>query len=161
MADLLSKDMLADLIINIINILILFFVTKKLLYKPVKKYLDKRKEAQDTLLREAEAINAQAKSDAEKYAELLLDADKIKAATAKAAEKEASLKAQSIISEAEKLSESIKAESLKKAEKEKEKMLADAKKQLGEMAVELSEKIIGREVSDEDNRRIIDSFFGE
>ena len=37
MAELLSKDMLADLIINIANILILFFVTRKLLYKPVNK----------------------------------------------------------------------------------------------------------------------------
>ena len=43
MAELLSKDMLADLAINIVNILVLFFVTRALLYKPVKKYLAARK----------------------------------------------------------------------------------------------------------------------
>lgn len=161
MADLISKDMLADLIINIINILILFFVTKKLMYKPVKKFLDKRKETQAAALSEAQEMKAKAGSDAEKYAELLKDAESIKANAVKDAEKEAALKAQNIISQAEKQAESIKKESLQKAEKEKEKMLADAKNQLGEMAVELSEKIIGREVSDADNRRIIDSFFGE
>lgn len=161
MADLISKDMLADLIINIINILILFFVTKKLLYKPVKKYLDKRKEAQKAALSEAEAMKAQAQSDAEKYARLLENAESIKAEAVKEARKEAADKAQDIILQAEKQAQSIKKESREKAEKEKEKLLADAKYQLGEMAIELSEKIIGREVTDTDNRRIIESFFGE
>ena len=41
---LVSKEMIADLIINIINILVLFFLTKALLYKPVKKYLNARRE---------------------------------------------------------------------------------------------------------------------
>ena len=64
MAELLSKDMLADLIINIVNILILFFVTKKLLYKPVKKYLAQRKER--TTAAEKEAQTAKVNADAER-----------------------------------------------------------------------------------------------
>ena len=56
MGDLLSKEMLGDLIINIINIAILFFATKALLYKPVKKALDSRRAAQAKLLEEAEQL---------------------------------------------------------------------------------------------------------
>ena len=43
MNGLISSEMLADLVINIINIVILFLVTKKLLYKPVKQFLDANK----------------------------------------------------------------------------------------------------------------------
>jgi len=160
MADLISKDMLADLIINIINIVILFLVTKKLLYNPVKKYLDKRKLAQEDALTQAQELRAQARLDAEKYGGLIAEAESIKEEAVRKAEKEASVRAQSIISEAEKQSEAIRAQTLEKAEKEKEKMIADAKEQLGEIAIDISEKIIGREITDADNRRIIDSFFG-
>ncbi|MBQ7637774.1 MAG: ATP synthase F0 subunit B, partial [Clostridia bacterium] len=153
MADLLSKDMLADLIINIINIVILFLVTKKLLYKPVKSYLDKRKQAGADALAEAEKLRAEAQLDAEKYSALVADAESVKEEAVRQAEREASLRAGSIIADAEKQAEAIKTETREKAEKEKEKMLADAKEQLGAIAVDISEKIIGREITDNDNRK--------
>ena len=59
---LVSKEMIADLIINIINILVLFFLTKALLYKPVKKFLNARRERMEA---ERQAA-AQAQSDADR-----------------------------------------------------------------------------------------------
>lgn len=160
MADILSKDMLADLIINIINILILFFVTKALLYKPVKKFLDARRQAQADTLAEAEKELARVREKQEKYNALMADSAALRTNTMNEATRQAEAAAEKILADARSEAQSILSDSRRAAEREKEKMLADAKGQLGGLAVEISEKIIGREVTDADNRAIIDSFFG-
>ena len=66
-----------------------------------------------------------------------------------------------IIAAANEEAESILQNGRAAAERERAKMLSDAQEQLGALAVELSGRILGREVTDADNRRIIDSFFGE
>ena len=40
----MSKDLIADLLINIVSIIVLYLVVKKLAYNPVKKFLDARTE---------------------------------------------------------------------------------------------------------------------
>lgn len=160
MGDLLSKEMLWDLVINIINILILFFVTKTLLYKPVKKVLEQRKAAQAKLLEEAEQQKTHAMEKKEQYDALMADSAAIRLTTMREAETQAKEKAEEILSEARAEAAAITETTRAKAEAEREKMLSDARDQLGAIAVELSGKILGREVTDEDNRRIIDSFFG-
>ena len=161
MGELLSKEMLADLIINIINILILFFVSKALLYKPVKKYLDARREREAEALREAEELKSEAEARQKQYAALTADTAAIKAKAVQDAQKKAERKADEIIAAANEEAQTILQNSREAAERERAKMLSDAQEQLGALAVELSGKILGREVTDEDNRRIIESFFGE
>ncbi len=160
MGDLLSKEMLGDLIINIINILILFFVTKALLYKPVKKVFEKRKAEQGKLLEEAEQLKAHAMEKKEQYDALMADSAALRISTMEDAKAQAQAKAEEILEAARKEAAEITGTTRAKAEAEREKMLADAREELGAIAVELSGKILGREVTDADNRRIIDSFFG-
>ena len=50
----MSKDLIADLLINIVSIIVLYLVVKKLAYKPVKKFLDARTEKVETEKAEAE-----------------------------------------------------------------------------------------------------------
>ena len=160
MGDLLSKEMLGDLIINIINIAILFFVTKTLLYKPVKKALDSRRAAQAKLLEEAEQLKTHARENKEKYDALMADTAAIRLSAMQEAEKQAQAKAEEILAEARAQAAEITESTRTRAEAERAKLLSDSKEQLGAVAVELSGKILAREVTDEDNRRIIDSFFG-
>ena len=159
MGDLLSKEMLWDLIINIINILILFFLTKTLLYKPVKRVLEQRREAQAKLLEEAEQLKTQVQEDKEKYDALMADTAAIRLSTMQEAQAQAKEKAEAILSAARAEAAEITQSTRAKAEHEREKMLADSRDQLGAIAVELSGKILSREVTDEDSRRIIDRFF--
>ena len=161
MGDLLSKEMLWDLVINIINILILFFLTKTLLYKPVKKVLEQRRAAQAKVMEEAERLKADAMEKKEKYDALMADSAALRLSTMQDAQKQAQEKAAEILSAAEKEAAEITESTRKRAEQEREKIVSDARDQLGAIAVELSGKILAREVTDDDNRRIIDSFFGE
>lgn len=161
MGDLLSKEMLADLIINIINILILFLVTKKLLYKPVKKYLDARKAKVASAFAEAEKAKQDADA-AKAQADSLIQAEtETKEKLLKEAQNEASQKAASIIREAEKQADGIISEARDQAKLAHDKAIGESKDEIADIALQISEKIMGRSVTDEDNKRIIDSFFAD
>ncbi len=159
MNGLISAEMLADLIINIINIVILFLVTKKLLYKPVKKFLDTRKEKiasqfEEVKLREKEAADAK-----EEYCELIGNAQVLYERTVNEAKAEARKSAEKIVSEANQQAKKIVDDAKLSAAEEHQKMIENARSDIAEVALQISNKIIQREVTDADNRRIIDSFF--
>ena len=161
MAELLSKDMLADLIINIANILILFFVTKALLYKPVKKYLAQRKEKAAAELTEAENAKAAAQAEKDRYEALIAEADIKKNEIIADASKQAKKTAGDIEADAKRKAETIIADANADAKRIRDKAMNDSKDTVTEIALEISGKLMGRAVTDADNRRIIDSFFAE
>ena len=161
MADLLSKDMLADLIINIANILILFFVTRKLLYKPVKKYLAQRKERAAAAVKEAEDAQARADAERAKYEALLAEAEAEKAKVLAQAAEQARQEAADITANAQRQAEGIMAEAAADAQAVRDKAARDSKDAITDIALEISGKLMGRAVTDADNRRIVDSFFAE
>ena len=65
------SDAVRDLIINIINIIVLFVIVKSLAYKPVKKFLDARKARIDESLKNAEDKNAEADALKAQYEDAL------------------------------------------------------------------------------------------
>ncbi len=160
MADLLSKDMIADLILNIINILVLFFVTRALLYKPVKKFLNARAEKLEAAQKEAADAKAQAQTSKAKYDAVLSDAEKVRTEAVEKAEAEAKAAAERILAEAKAQAADTVETGRKKAESERKKILDGAKEDIVDAALDATEKLLGRVVADEDNRRIIDGFFG-
>lgn len=161
MNGLISSEMIADLIINILNILILFFVTKKLLYKPVKKFLDARKQKIDEQFEMVQSREKEAAAVKEEYSVLLGEAEKLRSKTVLEAKELARDEAQKILSEAKQQASKIVSEAKADAENEHRRMLENAKNDIAQVAVEISGKIMSREINDEDNRRIIDAFFGE
>ena len=155
----LSKEMLADLVINIINIVILFLVARALLYKPVKRFLEQRKEAVEKTQRDAELKLSEAEKEKERYARLTAKNAEYSEKKRAEAEAHAREQAQKILDEANEKAKQITERSREEAEKERRQMLDDARESIGALAVDISQKILEREVSDEDNRRIIDGFF--
>ena len=65
------SDAVKDLIINIINIIVLFVIVKSLAYKPVKNFLDARKARIDESLKNAESKNAEADALKAQYEDAL------------------------------------------------------------------------------------------
>ena len=159
MNGLISAEMLADLAINIVNILILFLVTKKLLYKPVKKYLDARKEKIAAQFEEAELREKEASQAKEEYCELIENAEALFERTVHEAKDEARKSAEKIVSDANQQAKKIVDDAKLTAAEEHQKMIENARNDIAEVALQISNKIIQREVTDADNRRIIDSFF--
>lgn len=159
MAELLNKDMLWDLLINVINIVILFIAARALLYKPVKKYLDARAEKLRRTQEEAAQELEQAQKKKENYTALMADTAAIRTNAVHEAQQKAAAKAQTILDKADADAEALLEETRAQAAHERAKLIEESRAELGALAVELSGKILAREVTDADNRRIIDGFF--
>lgn len=147
-----------QIIISLLNLVILFLIIKKFLYKPAKKMLNERQNAIKQEYDDAE----QAKSDAieaktqyeEKLSAASLEADGIIQSavdTAKAREKE-------IISDAKQKAEGI----VTKAENDAKLAVLKAedsiKKEIIDVSTVLTEKVLEREISADDHKNLIDSF---
>lgn len=161
MEGLVISDAVKDLIINIINIIILFVIVRALAYNPVKKFLDARKNKIEELKNSAEQAENKAKENLEKYESLLSDAKLKGEEIIGNAEREARKNAENILEDARLKAEMITEKAHTAAEDERKSIIASAKEDIISSAFEISKRILNREISDEDNRKIAENFFSE
>ena len=144
------SDAVKDLIINIINIIVLFVIVKSLAYKPVKNFLDARKARIDESLKNAENKNAEADALKAQYEDAL---------------KQSKQESDKIIGEAElsaqKRAADITEKARKDAEREYNERMSGLKADVTDIAFDISKKILSREVTDADNMAIADEFFSK
>lgn len=159
MEGLVISDAVRDLIINIINIIVLFVIVRTLAYKPVKKFLDARTERINTAKAEAEQQKAQAQEAAGKYEKLIEQSKNESIEMIQKAERTAKENAAGIIADAKKNAAEITAKARDAAAKEHDAALASMKDDITGLAIDISKQVLAREVSDSDNRQIADDFF--
>ncbi len=156
----LSSEMIVDVILNIVNILVLFFIVRVLAYKPVKKFMEARTARVNALKLDAEKKASVAEAKTAECEAVIADSKKAMNDAVKEGEAAGRQEAQRIIEDANEKAKSIIQTAEKKASATHEKMLADAKDEVIALSLEISEKLLGREVTDEDNRKIVESFLG-
>lgn len=147
-----------QIVVSLLNLVILFLLIKKFLYKPVKKMLEERQGNIDKQYSDAEEAKIKALEDKKNYEEKLSAASSeadgiIQSAvdTAKAREKE-------IIADAKAKAEGI----VTKAESDAKLAVLKAedsiKKEIINVSTVLTEKMLEREISQDDHKNLIDSF---
>lgn len=147
-----------QILISLLNLLILFLLLKKFLYKPVKKAMLKRKQEIDSQYDKAQS----AKDDAEK--DKLLWQQKLESANSEAENliKNASFNAdkhtEKVLADAKDRADAIIRQAKSEAELEKKKATADIKKEIIEVSSELAQKMLSREINTDDHKELIDSF---
>lgn len=161
MDGLVISDAVKDLIINIINIIILFVIVKTLAYKPVKKFLDARKAKIEDQLKEANEAKAQADAAAEQYSKLIADSKAAGSDIIRDAEKQAKQNADTVIENAKKTADGIIEKAKVQAKQEHDAALGSMKDDITDLAFGISARILSREVDNKDNMRIADEFFKE
>lgn len=159
MEGLVISDAVKDLIINIINIIVLFVIVRGLAYKPVKKFLDARRERVSKELKDAAAARQTAEEEALKYKELTEKSRAEQTEIINEAERAAKQSAAEIIEAAKQKAAEITEKALKNAEKERNAQVAAMKGDIADLAFDISRQVLSREVTDEDNMRIADAFF--
>lgn len=159
MEGLVISDAVKDLIINIINIIILFVIVRGLAYKPVKKFLDARKERVAKELSDTAAAKQNAEEEALKYKELTEKSKAEGTEIINEAERTAKQSAAEIIASAKQSAAEITEKARENAKREREVQVASMKDEIAELAFDISRQVLSREVTDEDNMRIADSFF--
>lgn len=146
------------IIATIANLVILMLILKKFLFAPVQKILAERQSQVDELYSAAEKSAAEAEADKKLYSEKLAGAREEADSIVKAATKRADRLSDEIIDKAKNKAE----ETLKKAEndiaQEKKKAMNDLKNEISEISVQIAENVVGREISEEDHRELIDGF---
>ena len=150
MEGLVISDAVKDLIINIINIIVLFVIVRGLAYKPVKRFLDARKERVSKELSDAAQARQTAEEEALKYKELTEKSKMQQAEIINGAERTAKQNAAEITEKAR-----------ENAQKEHDAQIAAMKGDIADIAFDISRQVLSREVTDEDNMRIADSFFAK
>ena len=152
---------LIDFIEHILNVVVLFLMLRMFLYKPVRKFMLEReakfareREQIDESRTEADALKAKyelsmknAKLEAEKLAEAKLRSAEHEADDLK---RKAKQDAQTLLTDA-----------MTQAVTERDGLLTELKSQTAELAVDIAQKILEREVKPEDHQRVIESFFNK
>ena len=140
------------------NLLLMFLVVKKFLYKPVKKMLASRQAAIQGDYDEARTAKEQALADKEEYEKKLQEADLEADAVIKNAVSTASAREKEIIADARKKADGIVRQAEEDAALEHKKAEDLVKKEIVDISSALTEKLLEREVSSSDHRHFIDSF---
>ncbi|MGN0526038.1 MAG: F0F1 ATP synthase subunit B [Acutalibacteraceae bacterium] len=154
----ISAEMIADLVINIISVLVLVLVVTKLAYKPVKKFMDARTERVTAEKNRAEEALKLANEKEEKYNSLLEKSKEAEEEAVRNGEATARAEASKIIDTAEKKAEQILLNAQKKADEKYKKSVEDAKEEIVSLSINMSEKILSREITDDDNKKIVNDF---
>lgn len=150
-----------QMLISICNLLIIFLIIKKFLFKPVKAAMDKRQAAVDKQYDDAAKAKSDAESSRSAWEAKLATADDTADGIIRDAEKSAKLRGEKVVADAKekaddiiRLAEEDAALSRRRAEK-------DIKKEIADVSIALTGKLLEKEINEDDHRKLIDSFIGE
>jgi F-type H+-transporting ATPase subunit b len=151
----------AELIAGIIAFAIVFFFTWRWAMPTIKKTLEARQEAVAGELAGAEKAKVEAESLVSDYksqlAEAKTDANRIIEEAREAAESMRS----DIVAKAEDEANQVLAKARTEAEAEKSRALAEARSQVGEISVDLAEKIVGESLDADAHSDLVERYLAE
>jgi F-type H+-transporting ATPase subunit b len=141
-----------------INLLILYLFLKKLLFKPVKNMIDSRQKEIDDMYADAENNRADAENMRSEYEEKLAKANEESEAIIKSAVRKAQLKEEEILKEANAKAARTLERAEEQVELEKRRAVNEVKDEISDMAIGIASAVIGRDVSADEHRDLIDDF---
>jgi F-type H+-transporting ATPase subunit b len=152
---------LATFLVTIVNITLLFFVLRALLFKRVSKFMaDRTKKVEDTLA-QAEKEKNQAKQLLAAYEDRLRQAEGEAEAIIRNARENSRQEADRIMAEGKATAEAMVASARSQIEAERQAALALFKAEAAALVVAAASRLLRRELNQEDNRRLASSFLTE
>lgn len=146
---------------QILNTLILFWALKRLLFKPVTEFMEKRQSSIAAAIKDAEHKNTQAEELKAQYASKINEVQNEAREIIKEATKRAEDRSNEIIKEAQteavKIKERAEADSLR----EQKKAINVLKDELATLAVMAAGKIVNKNLDQEGHTQLIQEFINE
>ena len=136
-----------NLLYTVVNVLVLFLLLRKFLYKPVMNIIAQRQKQVDDALAATALNTAQDK---------LRNVDAEAAARRTAYEEQAEKEKQQLLADAQKQADAIVAEGKRNAEAERQHKLREADAQTTALAREMCEKLLARNLTQQDDARLLD-----
>lgn len=155
--DVISVN-LWQIIISLANLLILFLMFKKFLFKPVKNILAKRDGEIEMRYTEADNAKEAAEESREKWEAKLSGANAEADSIIASATENAAYRSEKIVEEANIKAQSIMRKAENEAELELKKATDKIRQEIVEVSGALAEKMLEREINEKDHHNLIDSF---
>jgi len=153
--------LLQEIVVQLFNALLLFFILTKILYNPVSKFMDKRKNSIDSQINEATKAKEEALKIKEEYEEKLNGIKKeadiiLSEARTKAIENEGV-----IIKKAKDEAQEIKKRLQTDMDMFVEQAKDDIKKEIVDVSTLMTKKIINISINEEKHRQLIEESIAE
>lgn len=145
----------------LLNTLTIFFVAKKFLFGPVMKIIDDRQKEIDDMYLEAGTAKSEAQALEAEYKEKLSAASETSERIVKEAVARGQSREEEIIRQANAEASAILDKASADIAMEKKKAINDAKDEISDIALAIAEKVVGRELRDADQSRLVDNFIDE
>ena len=145
-----------NLLYTVVNVLILFLLLRKFLYKPVMGIIAQRQKQVDDALNAAETSKQEAVAALNDAQAKLRNVDAEAAARRETYEQQAETAKQQLLAEAQKQADAIVAEGKAAAEAERQHKLREADAQTTALARAMCEKLLARNLTAQDDARLLD-----
>ena len=155
--DIISVN-LWQILISLANLLIIFLVLKKFLFKPVQVVFAQRQAQVDKLYGDAENDRKAAEGMKQEYETRLATAREEADGIVKNAVQTAQRKGDAILSDASAQASRMKQKAEEEITMERKQMLMDVRSEISEIAVSIASKVVEREVQKKDHDNFVDEF---
>ena len=145
-----------NLLYTVVNVLVLFLLLRKFLYKPVMNIIEQRQKQVDDTLAAAETSKTEAKTALAAAQDKLRNVDAEAAQRREAYEKQAEKEKEQLLADAQHQADAILAEGKAAAEAERQHKLREADAQTTALARAMCEKLLERNLTAQDDARLLD-----
>ena len=158
--DVISVNIWA-ILASLANLLILAWIIKRFLFKPVKKMVDARRAAIDEDYAKADAARTEAEELRLNYEASMAAAQQTSDQIIAEASRTAEYRSNEIVAEAREKATEIRRQAEADAVLERKKAEDEMKHEIADVSAQLTGKLLQREINEEDHRNLIDSFLND
>ena len=147
-----------QILISLANLLIIYRILSKFLFKPVQKVMDDRQAQVDRIYSDANQSREQAGQMKQEYEQKLSTAREEADGLVKNAVQTAQKRSDQMLAEASAQASRIKQKADEEIAQQKKKMLDDVRGEISDLAVEIASKVMEREINPRDYDSFVDDF---
>lgn len=142
----------------VLNILILFILLRIFLFKPINKMLDNRTQAVQKDIDDAERARREAEELRQQYENSISSAKEEAVQIIKNAHESAETERVAIIRKSHEEADEIVSAASETIENERKRVIQQAHIQIADLAIEAASKVVGANLDDDKNRKLVDEF---
>ena len=150
-----------QMLISLCNLIILFLILKKFLYKPVRRALEDRKQAVEGVYADAQKALDTANASKTEYERELAGIRERADSMLASATADANKRSEAILSDARERADGMMRQAKNDISLERRKAESGIRSEIADVSTALTEKLLAREINSDDHRKLIDDFLAE
>ena len=150
-----------QMLISLCNLIILFLILKKFLYKPVRRALEERKQAVEGVYADAQEALDTANANKTEYERELAGIRERADSMLASATADANKRSEAILSDARERADGMMRQAKNDISLERRKAESGIRSEIADVSTALTEKLLAREINSDDHRKLIDDFLAE